>query len=32
MIVDVHTTVNERGAMELCLSHFLLRIVAGEIT
>ena len=32
MVVDVHTTVNERSAMERCLSHFLLRIVTGEIT
>ena len=31
MIVDVHTIVNERRAMEPTLSHFLLLIVAGEL-
>ena len=31
MIVGTHTIVNERRAMELTLSHFLLLIVAGEL-
>ena len=31
MIVDVHTIVSERRAMEPTLSHFLLLIVAGEL-
>ena len=31
MTVDARATVNEQRAMELSLSHFLLRIVVGEL-